>query len=199
VKVVSEYKKGHGVSVKQHRTEKYMEGTVSKVSNELKQVYINFDNGEKGFIKISSTRLKPSVTKEIPENTIYFAYGSNMDLRQMRYRCPDAKLLGAGILPRHKFIINSRGVATLIPENRNKVYGLIFYLNEDDEDTLDRYEGVKGGYYYKDYIDIASKNGNIKCLIYFASDTKPGNPREGYLEKIINAVKKYFPKNMLKN
>ena len=29
---------------------------------------------------------------------IYIAYGSNMDLEQMRYRCPNAKMKGTGVL-----------------------------------------------------------------------------------------------------
>lgn len=29
---------------------------------------------------------------------IYIAYGSNMDMEQMKFRCPDAQLLGTGIL-----------------------------------------------------------------------------------------------------
>lgn len=32
------------------------------------------------------------------ETKIYLAYGSNMDLAQMKARCPGARLLGAGRL-----------------------------------------------------------------------------------------------------
>ena len=30
---------------------------------------------------------------------IYYAYGSNLNLRQMARRCPTAKLLGTGVIP----------------------------------------------------------------------------------------------------
>lgn len=44
----------------------------------------------------------------------YFAYGSNMDVRQMGQRCPGATLLWTATLGGYRFIINRRGVATVI-------------------------------------------------------------------------------------
>ena len=32
------------------------------------------------------------------ENTLYFAYGSNINLGQMEYRCPDASVVGPVVL-----------------------------------------------------------------------------------------------------
>ena len=29
----------------------------------------------------------------------YIAYGSNLNVEQMRYRCPDAKIVGTSVIP----------------------------------------------------------------------------------------------------
>jgi hypothetical protein len=45
----------------------------------------------------------------------YFAYGSNLCVRQMALRCPDAGDPRPAVLPDHDWLINQRGVATLEP------------------------------------------------------------------------------------
>ena len=45
----------------------------------------------------------------------YFAYGSNMDADQMGRRCSAAAIIGTASLEGYRFIINSRGVATVAP------------------------------------------------------------------------------------
>ena len=34
---------------------------------------------------------------------LYFAYGANMSMAAMRYRCPDAQALGPAVLDNHRF------------------------------------------------------------------------------------------------
>ena len=58
-------------------------------------------------------------------NTLYFAYGSNMDQEQMRQRCPEAAFVGTASLPGYMFIINERGVATVIPKADASVPGVV--------------------------------------------------------------------------
>ena len=40
----------------------------------------------------------------------YFAYGSNMDMEQMRRRCPDAKRIDTAVLHGWKFALDEVGV-----------------------------------------------------------------------------------------
>jgi len=48
---------------------------------------------------------------------LYFAYGSNMWRHQMAVqRCPGAEFSGVGLLRGWRFLINARGVATIVPE-----------------------------------------------------------------------------------
>ncbi len=119
----------------------------------------------------------------------YFAYGSNMDVRQMAFRCPDAVIIGSASLAAHAFLINTRGVATAIPATNQVVHGVLWEISPTDESSLDRYEGVVSGFYNKDIARVRVKEGSEKdALIYLASDVRPGQPRHGYMERILEAA-----------
>ena len=54
----------------------------------------------------------------------YIAYGSNMDFSQMRRRCPDAELVGAGIVKDYELLFKGSGsgsYATIEEKARDKV------------------------------------------------------------------------------
>lgn len=55
----------------------------------------------------------------------YFAYGSNIVASQMASRCPHASVVGVACLQGYTFRINSRGVATVIPDETHQVYGIV--------------------------------------------------------------------------
>ena len=77
----------------------------------------------------------------------YFAYGSNLDLPQMKNRCPESKLISKGSLSGYRLTFNrfssgwGGGVADVIQEQDSKVWGLIFEISDTDLERLDRYEG----------------------------------------------------------
>lgn len=120
---------------------------------------------------------------------LYFAYGSNMDLIQMSDRCERAATVGVARLARYRFIINSHGVATVVPDAGSAVEGLLWRITDEDERSLDRHEGVSQGVYRKAFVELETQDGKrIKALIYIAADSTPGVPRPGYLEKIVSAA-----------
>ncbi|MDP3587260.1 MAG: gamma-glutamylcyclotransferase family protein [Sulfuricurvum sp.] len=53
----------------------------------------------------------------------YFYYGANMDLDKMFERCPRAKFIEVGELKGYHFIINTRGVASIVPDTASSVSG----------------------------------------------------------------------------
>ena len=81
----------------------------------------------------------------------YFAYGSNLDLLQMKRRCPSSELISKGSLPGYRLTFNryssgwGGGVADVIQDQGSEVWGLVFELSSEDLKRLDRYEGC-----YKD-------------------------------------------------
>ena len=50
------------------------------------------------------------------EKPLYFAYGSNINLDQMRYRCPDATVYGQAVLDNYDLRFRGSGVATVEPK-----------------------------------------------------------------------------------
>lgn len=82
----------------------------------------------------------------------YFAYGSNLNRKQMLERCPDSKPMFVATLPNYKlvFVGWSRqwrgGVATIKLCRGKKVIGAIYQVSERDLMRLDSYEGYPGNY-----------------------------------------------------
>jgi len=77
----------------------------------------------------------------------YFAYGSNLNRKQMLERCPDSKPEFKATLPNYKlvFVGWSRqwrgGVAGIRPFRGEKVLGAVYELSDRDLRRLDSYEG----------------------------------------------------------
>lgn len=82
----------------------------------------------------------------------YFAYGSNLDKKQMMERCPGCRPVTAAVLPNYRLFFTgwSRtwhgGVATIIPFKGDKVSGAIYEISEKDLAKLDAAEGYPGNY-----------------------------------------------------
>ncbi len=131
------------------------------------------------------------LTPNLKRDTLYFAYGSNMDYAQMAKRCQNYQYISTAVLHNHQFIINSRGVASIVPKYGEIVYGVIWALSDEDVNRLDRYEGVSSGFYRKETMPVTMPNFlPIDVLIYIATDSAQGKPRPGYLETIIAAAVK---------
>ena len=79
------------------------------------------------------------------EKKLYFAYGSNMDLNQMAFRCPDAQALETVRLEGYRLAFRSnggnRGVATILPDPDSHVDGVLWEISPEDERNLNFYEG----------------------------------------------------------
>jgi len=122
----------------------------------------------------------------------YFAYGSNMSKEQMKKRCPDAKPLGKAILKGYKFIINNRGVATVIESKDDYVEGGLYEVTNDCLESLDGYEGVSSGDYDKTKLQVEYENETIEAYIYIATCEKESkNPRQGYMKTVLTGAKDF--------
>ena len=75
---------------------------------------------------------------------IYLAYGSNLNLEQMAYRCPDAAVIGSTVLPDYRLVFRGdrhSGVATIEMKRGSSVPALLWEITGKCEKALDRYEG----------------------------------------------------------
>lgn len=122
-------------------------------------------------------------------DTLHFAYGSNMDARQMGQRCPQSRRIGEACLPGWRFRINSQGWATVVPESDAIVHGVIWALSPEDEARLDAYEDIPSGLYTKHRHPVLSADGAaMNAMVYLAADSRPGSPLRHYLEPILDAA-----------
>ncbi len=121
----------------------------------------------------------------LPNPHLYFAYGSHLDPEQMDWRCPDAIALGAARLNDWAWRIGGRGYATVSPSPGHHVWGAIWNVSDSDLASLDRYEGVAGGLYRREFTTVMAKNQPIDSLLYIENYDDHGMPRPDYLERII--------------
>lgn len=82
----------------------------------------------------------------------YFAYASNLNQKQMKECCPQARPVSAVTLHHYRVVFSgwSRkwrgGMATIQPFRGEKVPGAIYELSEEDMKRLDRYEDCPVNY-----------------------------------------------------
>jgi gamma-glutamylcyclotransferase (GGCT)/AIG2-like uncharacterized protein YtfP len=126
------------------------------------------------------------------ENTIYIAYGSNLNLEQMEYRCPYAAVLGAATL--HDYQLLFRGsdggaVANVEPKKGSSVPVLLWDITPRDEQALDRYEGWPR-LYRKEMVKVRVGKKRVPAMVYIMNEGRPlGTPGEYYLQTIIDGYK----------
>jgi hypothetical protein len=120
---------------------------------------------------------------------LYFAFGSNLNKRQMAARCPDAKAFSLFHLEDWKLVF--RGVADVVPSPGDYVAGGLWIISARDEEALDRYEGFRrdgSGMYRKETIAIEPYKirGETFTEIMFYVMNSEGiyPPSIGYLDSI---------------
>ena len=83
----------------------------------------------------------------------YLAYGSNLNLTQMRWRCPDARVLDTAEIADYRLLFKGSKTGsylTIEPMEGAEVPVVIWEVTETDEKALDRYEGYPNFYYKKE-------------------------------------------------
>lgn len=83
----------------------------------------------------------------------YIAYGSNLNVRQMRMRCPNATILGTANLKGWELLFkgSKTGSYLTIEECEGGLVPMVIWeVTASDEAALDRYEGFPNFYYKKD-------------------------------------------------
>jgi gamma-glutamylcyclotransferase (GGCT)/AIG2-like uncharacterized protein YtfP len=120
--------------------------------------------------------------------TLCFAYGSNMNRPQMRERCPEANAVGNAVLSGWRFRINTRGYATIVPDDDGVVHGLLWTLTGPDESALDRYEGVAQDLYTKRQLVVRAQAGPVEAMAYVATDSRVGVTEDEYFLRIIEGA-----------
>lgn len=95
---------------------------------------------------------------------LYAAYGSNMHLGQMAWRCPDSRVVGKGMIRDYKLKFSYH--ADIVPSEGNFVPVVLWEVPEIDFLSLDRYEGVRGGYYERITFPVETSKGRKYAIVY---------------------------------
>ena len=120
---------------------------------------------------------------------LYFAFGSNLNRKQMKRRCKDSKYITCHTLNGYKLSFRNNyygggvldgGVADIEKKQNGEVLGAIYKISKKDEKKLDVYEDFPK-LYIKKYFKILGK----KVMFYYMpKKTKHVPPSSRYLSII---------------
>lgn len=124
--------------------------------------------------------------------TLYIAYGSNLNLPQMSFRCPTAKVVGVSEIKGYELLFRgsrSSAVATVEPLAGSSVPVLLWKVRPKDELALDRYEGYPN-FYRKELFPVELGGRSVNAMVYVMNDGHPlGAPSDYYLNTILEGYK----------
>jgi gamma-glutamylcyclotransferase (GGCT)/AIG2-like uncharacterized protein YtfP len=123
---------------------------------------------------------------------LYLAYGSNLNLEQMAYRCPTAKVVGKAEINNMQLLFrgpHESAVATIEPRKGSCVPVLVWEITPEDEAALDRYEGFPT-LYRKETVNVKLGGKTIKAMVYIMNEGRPlGMPNCHYYSIILEGYK----------
>jgi gamma-glutamylcyclotransferase (GGCT)/AIG2-like uncharacterized protein YtfP len=124
----------------------------------------------------------------------YFAYGSNMNHKQMKERCKSAKFLCRAYLENYDFVYDGYSssrkgaVANIIPKEKSIVWGGLWEIDEKDIKQLDRYEGYPYVYVRKEVIVKDDNNKEYRAIVYLRNPQELNNPNDEYRKIVIEGA-----------
>ena len=124
------------------------------------------------------------------EKRYYIAYGSNLNVRQMRLRCPHATICGTAKLDGWELLFKGSKTGSYLTIEKcdgGTVPAAIWEVTPADEAALDRYEGYPSFYYKKEikvqYRGIRTgRRRTVNAFIYIMHKDRPiGVPSDFYM------------------
>ena len=118
------------------------------------------------------------------------AYGSNLDIEQMRRRCPDAVPVGTAEILGYRLLFKGSKTGsylTIEKKARRKIPVLVWQVSDADEAILDRYEGFPI-FYRKETMEVKIHDlqggaaiGKANAFVYLMDESRPlGAPADWY-------------------
>lgn len=99
---------------------------------------------------------------------LYIAYGSNLNLSQMKQRCPTARVIGTSEIKDYELVFRGsryNAVATIEPCEGSRVPVLRWCIQPEDEKSLDRYEGYPH-LYAKENMETMLNDRKVSAMVY---------------------------------
>lgn len=130
----------------------------------------------------------------------YLAYGSNLNVEQMKHRCPDAKPIGTAWIRDYQLLFKGSKTGsylTIEKAEKSKVPVAVWEVSEADERRLDLYEGYPN-FYYKKEMELPVKlheNGKTKpitAFVYIMHEERPlGIPSSYYVRTCVQGYRDF--------
>lgn len=141
------------------------------------------------------------------EKRYYLAYGSNLNVWQMKHRCPSARIIGTAEIKDYHLLFKGSltGSYLTIEKQPDAVVPVgVWEVSETDEQQLDIYEGFPA-FYYKKEMDIEVKSictGKVrsrKAFVYIMHEDRAiGIPSDFYMRTCMEGYNSFrFDKNIL--
>ena len=125
----------------------------------------------------------------------YIAYGSNLNVRQMKFRCPTAKIVGTAVIGDYELLYKGSKTGSYLTVEKKSGVSVpvaVWEVTAEDEKALDRYEDehnldIYEGYpnfYYKKNMKIRlSETGKmIDAFVYIMHEERRfGIPTSAYV------------------
>ena len=121
---------------------------------------------------------------------LYIAYGSNLNVKQMKIRCPRARIIGTSEIPDYQLIFRGSKTGsylTIEPKEGSNVPVAVWEVTKFDEASLDLYEGFPK-FYYKEQMNLPVKafnNFEVQekgVFVYIMHENRPlGIPSRSYI------------------
>lgn len=125
--------------------------------------------------------------------SLYVAYGSNLNVQQMSYRCPGATVAFTGYLINWKLLYrgsHTGSYATVKRQKGSRVPVAVWNIDSKNEKALDLYEGYPR-FYKKRNVFVQLKNGTRKkAMIYLLPNSATvGRPSSRYVKTVLQGYK----------
>lgn len=142
------------------------------------------------------------------EKRYYIAYGSNLNIPQMRMRCPGARIIGTSEIKDYQLLFKGSKTGaylTIEPKEGSRVPVAVWEVTAEDEAALDRYEGFPT-FYDKAEMKLPVKgirSGKVRIrntFVYIMYEDRPlGIPSSYYLRTCMAGYRSFgFDESFLK-
>lgn len=125
----------------------------------------------------------------------YFAYGSDLNRKEMAQRCPDSKPIAVARLHHYRLIFAGwsrkwRGpVASIKPVREERVIGGVYEVSERDLKLLDRHEGYPTICDRLNVIVNTNDDEPIEAVTYVLKDKQEAKPSDQYVAVVRQGYK----------
>ena len=148
--------------------------------------------------EISEEKPPLSTENESEQNTeserlFYFGYGSNMNLGQMKQRCGEEHFddLGRAILDNYQFYFYGHGYANIRPQLEERVEGVLYKIDLDCLQSLDRVEGYPH-VYQRQIIKVNYQEKSALTQVYIVqNDQTTAQPSLNYYQVVLTGAQEH--------